>query len=110
MPQTIRLHLTSFKGRRVVTMDWGAIERESVVIVTASEYRAKGQPLFVGESDPRFVGAATVRVDNISPRWDGGVAFVVTVDWQEPIPIVVDVTVLDAKPILVQFQNGAVKE
>jgi hypothetical protein len=115
MPQTIRVHWDSFKGRRVLNFNWGAINKESVVIVTASEYHGKGQPLFQGESDPRFVGAAAVRVDDIAPHGppsdpNEGVTFAVTVDWPDPLPIVTDITVLDNPPVEVQYAAGAITE
>ncbi len=56
----------------------------------------------------RFIGAANISVDNIAPHGppydpNHGVTFVVNVDWHSPLNIVTDITVLDAKPVEVQF-------
>ena len=115
MAQSVRVHWDSFHGRRAFNFNWPAVNSESVVVVTASEYRAKGQPLFQGESDPRFVGAATVRVDNVAPHGppgdpNNGIGFVVTVEWPSPVPIVTDITVLDSQVVEVQYAAGAVTE
>jgi hypothetical protein len=60
----------------------------------------------------RFVGAALITIHNIAPFGlaggegletgegrpvGGGVRFVVTVDWDEPLPIWVDIVLLDEK-------------
>jgi hypothetical protein len=114
MSQTVRRHLPAFRGRATFNHNWNAINAESVVVVTASEYRAKGQPLFVGESEPRFLGAAPVRVENIAPHGpptdpNQGVGFAVVVDWPSPLSIVVDITVLDTQIVDVHYDAGSVQ-
>ncbi|MFB7648345.1 hypothetical protein ACFC1G_27810, partial [Streptomyces sp. NPDC056085] len=60
---------------------------------------------------PRFIGAATVTVENISPHSppydpNHGVTFVVNVDWGSPLHIVTDITVLDGPPVDIEYQSG----
>ena len=114
MPEHIRIYWHPMRGRNTLNFNWDAIDSDSIVHVSASEYRAKGQPLFIGESEPRIVGAANVHVDNVSPHGpdegdpNHGVTFVVNVDWDDPLPIVTDITVFGEKPIEVQYGEGAV--
>jgi hypothetical protein len=114
MPQTIRMFWGPFRGRRQFNFNWDAIDSESTVIVTASEYSADFTltEAFGQKSDPRVVGAATITVDNIaphSPPFDAnpGVTFVVTVDHGTPVLVVTDITVLDERPVEVQYSADA---
>lgn len=98
MPRTIRKYWGAFRGRTPLNYNWAAIDQDSVVLITASEYNAHRV---------RFVGAASITVANICPHgppYDNnhGVTFVVNVDWGSPINIVTDITVLDQKPVEVQ--------
>jgi hypothetical protein len=98
MPKTIRKYWGAFRGRETLNFNWPAIDQDSVVLVTASEYNAERV---------RFIGAASVTVANIAPHGppfdpNHGVTFVVNVDWDSPLNIVTDITVLDSKPIEVQ--------
>jgi hypothetical protein len=98
MPTTIRKFWRPHTGRVTLNYNWPAIDQDSVVLVSVSEYDAR---------HVRFIGAASITVDNIAPHgppYDNnhGVTFVVSVDWDTPLPIVTDITVLDAKPIEVQ--------
>ena len=97
--QTMRKIWRPFRGRVTLNYNWDAIDQDSVVVVTVSECSPDGV---------RFVGAATISADNIAPHGppydpNHGVTFVVNVDWPEPLRIVTDITVLDAKPVDVQF-------
>ena len=95
MPQTVRQYWRGLQGRSRLTVDWDAISADSVVFVTASEYASHWE-----DPGPRFVGDATIVVDNISPYGGGGgVTFVVTVDWPSPLHVVTDITVLDDMPV-----------
>lgn len=100
MAKTIRHHWTGLKGRVPLNFNWDAIDHDSVVLVTASEYALnRAAP----ETSQRFVGAASIWVANITPHgppYDNnhGVTFVVHVDWGAPLNVVTDITVLDAKP------------
>lgn len=98
MPKTIRKYWGTFHGRVTLNYNWPAIDHDSVVLITASEYNAQ---------HVRFIGAASITVANISPHGppydpNHGVTFVVNVDWGWPLAIVTDITVLDATPIEVQ--------
>ena len=99
MPQTIRKYWGAFQGRVTLNYNWGAIDHDSVVIVTASEYLVSTPP----SAEHRFIGAAPITVENIAPHGppydpNHGVTFVVDVAWATPLTIVTDITVLDAKP------------
>ena len=99
MPQTIRKYLGSLHGRVTLNFNWPAIDRDSVVVITASEYN---------NQRVRFIGAASITVANIAPHGppydpNHGVTFVVNVDWASPLNIVTDITVLDNKPIETQI-------
>ncbi len=97
--QTIRKIWGPFNGRVSLNFNWDAIDQDSVVIVTVSECNPGGV---------RFIGSANISADNVAPHgppYDSnhGVTFVVNVDWPEPLHFATDITVLDAKPVDVQF-------
>jgi Papain-like cysteine protease AvrRpt2 len=98
MPQTIRKYWRAHKGTVTLNYNWPAIDQDSVVVVTASEYN---------NEHVRFIGAASITVANIAPHGppydpNHGVTFVVNVDWGSPLNIVTDITLLDDKPIETQ--------
>ena len=107
MPQTIRSFLPQpFHGRRVQNFNWGAIDSDSVVLITASEYVPQSNPPPASNLQ-RFVGDANIWVSNITPHGppfdnNHGVTFVINVDFPNPLFVVFDITVFDAKPIEVQ--------
>jgi hypothetical protein len=107
MPRTIRKFWPGpFQGRTALNFNWGAIDSDSVVLITASEYLHQNNPP-AGANLQRFVGGASIRVDNIAPHGppfdnNHGVTFVVTVEWGSPLFIVTDITVLDDKPLETQ--------
>jgi hypothetical protein len=82
-----------------MNFNWeGVIQHESVVHVTASEYKGfEGRPPFSTESAPRHLGDAVIRVANIAPHV-GGVSFMLIVDWDHWLPVVTDITVFDEMP------------
>ena len=119
-----RVYWAPMRGRATLNFNWpGVLNLSSAVVVTASEY----DPLQINISIPlpgggpppppprrdrrRFIGAANVTVSNISPHGPGGadpggVTFVVNIDWDSPIPICTDITVLDRPDELI-FAWGA---
>jgi hypothetical protein len=105
--QTCRQYWWGLQGRNELNFNWDAIDHDSVVLISASEYGPDdGDP----PHSPRFVGDATIRVRNVSPHGppfdpNHGVTFVVTVDWDEPLHVVTDISVLDDKPIDTEW-NG----
>jgi hypothetical protein len=97
MSQTIRHHWTGLKGRRALNFNWDAIDHDSVVLVTASEYALNAA---APETSQRFVGAASITVANVTPHGppydpNHGVTFVVDVAWGAPLDVVTDVVLLD---------------
>jgi hypothetical protein len=85
-----------------VNYNWPAINRDSVVMVTASECRLNEET----QSYTRFVGDARIWVSNIAPHGppetsDGGVTFNVVIEWyaQPKINVCVDITVMDDLPL-----------
>jgi hypothetical protein len=104
MPSTVRKYWGQFQGRVTLNLNWPAINHDSVVIVTASEYAVSTPP----SDEHRFIGASSITVENIAPHGppydpNHGVTFVVNVDWNTPLNIVTDITVLDNPPIEVDF-------
>jgi hypothetical protein len=111
MPQHVRKYYGPLKGRVTCNLNWGAINVNSIVHITACEYIPETDPDahggFTDGNHQRFVGAANVWVSNIAPHgspWDPnqGVTFVINVDWPDPIHIVADITVFDEGPIEIQ--------
>jgi hypothetical protein len=101
MPKTIRVYWKARRGRERITFKWPAIRGNSVVLVSACEYRpAPGPPSPDAEPD-RIVGAANVWVSNIAHHGGdaAGVTFVVNVESDHPIPIATDISVLDDLPV-----------
>jgi hypothetical protein len=94
MTTSIRVHWGRFQGRQEFNWNEGRITKESVVVITASEYGSLGHPPFQNESMRRFVGAADIEVHNISPS-DGRVTFVLEIKWEEPLYIMTDITILN---------------
>ena len=100
MPRTIRKYWGPWKGRIPFNFNWSAIDHDSTVLISASEYN---------NQKVRFLGAASITVESIvphSPPYDPngnhGVTFVLNIDLATPINVVTDITVLDAKPASVQ--------
>jgi hypothetical protein len=98
MAQLRRIFLGRRKGRLKVTFSSRAINHQSVVLVSASE----GDEGNSTASPKRFVGAANVHVENIAP-FDGGVAFIISILWNDPLPIWADIYVADG------FPNGFIR-
>jgi hypothetical protein len=105
MPHVARWFVGYYRGRLNCTFNWPVINKQSVVLVSASEGAAPESTA----APERFVGAANVTVHNIAPfgfvdpyggnpPGGGGVRFVLTVDWGEPLPIWADIVVLDEYP------------
>lgn len=98
MPRTIRKYWGPLHGRASLNYNWPAIDQDSVVVITASEYN---------NEHVRFIGAASITVANIAPHGppydpNHGVTFVVNIEWGSPLNIVTDITLLDTKPVETQ--------
>jgi len=114
MPRTIRVYWGRYQGRVALNFNWGAIGRTSAVLVTVAEWHLDARGVQAGDRDyTRFVGDATIRVANIAPHGppsdpNNGVTFVVEVDYDEPLPIVTDITVLDESPVeVIHLENAS---
>lgn len=98
MSQTIRVYYDKthgLHGRSRMNFNWPPITQKSVVLLSAAEATDMTPGLFGPELAWSFsLGAADVSISNISPH-EGGVEFILHVDWNEPLNIVVDITVLD---------------
>ena len=113
MPQTVRVYWGRIRGRKALNFNWSAIDRNSTVIITASQWRADPPGRQADDGDQqRFVGAATIRVSNVAPQGPPsdphhGVTFVVEVESVEALPVVTDITVLDGPPGEIVFTGKA---
>jgi hypothetical protein len=104
MSQSIRKFWGPLQGRATLNYNWAAINQDSVVIVTASEFSIQNPPT----DEYRFLGDASITVENIVPHGppydpNHGVSFVVNVNWGSPLNIVTDITVLNNPPVEVDF-------
>ncbi len=85
MSKSIRVFWQPTNGTRPFNFNWPAINADSVVLVTASEYDPSARPDADG-SARRLLGAANIRVNNIAPHGppsdpNHGVTFELEVDW-----------------------------
>jgi hypothetical protein len=113
MSNTIRILYPGIHSRSgdyltptLLTLTWPPIHRDSIVLISASEYRTNGIEAGVPVID-RYIGDAEIRIGGIAPE-EGVVHFVVTVDWKSPLDIAVDFVVLDPPPLMVDAGSGAV--
>ena len=104
MPKTIRKFWGPLQGRARLNYNWPIINQDSVVIITAAEYTKQNPP----SDDYRFIGDANITVSNIAPHGppydpNHGVTFIVNIEWNGPVNVVTDITVLDNPPVEVDF-------
>lgn len=98
MAQSIRVLYRGQKGTIRKNINWPPIKLDSAVLVTAAEFTFQeglmGGPKTLGRP---HLGAANVYVTNIGPHnpegGSGGVEFLLHVDWDSPLDVVVTVTV-----------------
>ena len=102
MAQSIRVLYREQKGTIRKNFNWPPIKADSAVIVTAAEFN----PVFGGLAGfgPKTLGrpnlgAANVYVTNIGPHGPepdvGGVEFLLHVDWESPLNVIVTISVLE---------------
>jgi hypothetical protein len=101
MAQSIRVLYRGQKGTIRKNFNWPAIKLDSAVIITAAEFTpAFGGPMGGPKTLGRpHLGAANVYVTNVGPHGEGteagGVEFLLHVDWNSPLDVVVTITALD---------------
>ncbi|HTF95088.1 MAG TPA: hypothetical protein VL995_03065 [Cellvibrio sp.] len=100
-PRTIRVFLNGAQTGWF-NFNWdGVITPNSVVHISASESTFPERNLFGAEGISRHRGAAPIWVKNVRPHGPnpgdiitGGVEFYLQIDWNSPLNIAVDITVL----------------
>ncbi|MBK3635562.1 hypothetical protein JHN52_22070 [Streptomyces sp. MBT97] len=97
MARSIRILYRDVKGRSRQNFNWGPINKDSAVIIQAAEWGFSGGVF--GAAGRPVLGEANVYVTNVGPHdpegGDGGVEFHLHVDWDAPLDVMVDITVLD---------------
>ncbi|MER6305065.1 hypothetical protein [Streptomyces sp. NPDC001657] len=102
MSRSISALLGKHKGTSRINFNFDAIDRDTAVVVTAAEFQPQsgGPPFgdnFLTPGRPHL-GAAPVYVTNIGPHGDtgepGGVEFLLHVDSDDPVDVVVTITAL----------------
>jgi len=105
MAQTIRKYWGPLQsGRTNLNYNWPAINQDSVVLVSVSEFEIQTPP----NDEFRKGGDATITVENIIPHGppydpNHGVGFVVNVNYGSPINVVTDIILLNNPPVEVDF-------
>jgi hypothetical protein len=97
MPQTIRVYYSKTKGlhgRCRMNFNWSPITAQSVVLISAAEATDLIPTIAPPPNFSFNLGDADVSVSNISPH-SGGVEFILNVNWNSALNVVVDITVLD---------------
>jgi hypothetical protein len=89
-----------------LTLTWSPIHRDSMVLISASEYRQIGMQSGTPIID-RFLGDAPISISNIAPE-EGMVSFYITIDWKNPIDVAVDFVIVDPPGLMVDANSGAV--
>jgi hypothetical protein len=102
MARSIRILYRGQHGTIRKNFNWDPINLDSTVIITAAEFTPAfgglgGGPKTLGRPN---LGLANVYVTNVGPHGRagveaGGVEFLLHVDWNSPLDIVVTITVLD---------------
>jgi hypothetical protein len=113
MSNTIRILYPGIHSRsgdyltpNLLTLTWPPIHSDSIVLISASEYRTLGVQNGVPVID-RFIGDAEIQLSNIAPE-EGIVSFIVTIDFKSPINVAVDFLILDPPNLMVDAGSGAV--
>lgn len=98
MARSIRVFYSNQKGVSRHNFNWDPINQKSAVLITAAEFFWPGG-LGGLESIRPHLGAASIWVSNIGVHGPeggpGGVEFLLHVDWNTPLNVMVTITVLD---------------
>ena len=102
MARSIRVLYQGQQGLLRKNFNWPPINLDSAVLVTAAEFSPAfggfgGGPKTLGRPN---LGAANVYVTNVGPHGvegveAGGVEFLLHVDWDSPLDVIVTITVLE---------------
>jgi hypothetical protein len=102
MAQSRRFLYRGVQGRVRRNVNWGAINLDSTVIITAAEFTPQfGGPFGGPKTKGRpHLGEASVYVTNVGPHGQagveaGGVEFHLHQDFPQPLDVVVTITVLE---------------
>lgn len=101
MAQSIRVLYQGQKGTSRKNFNWNPIKLDSAVIITAAEVVLRDEVRFGGPKTigRPHLGAANVYVTNVGPHGPepevGGVEFLLHVDWETPLDVIVTITVLE---------------
>src|SRR5258707_15569741 len=98
MMKTIGLFYRGQQGRLRKNFNWGItppITKKSVILMSAAEATVDTNSIFGLENAVSFLlGDADVDVTNVAPH-DGGVGFILHVNFDSPLDVLVTLTVLD---------------
>ncbi len=106
MATPMRFHYGRIRGRSVQHVRFHGVHPWSAVYVNASETTGFGSADFHpgywnSQRYHLFIGAADVFVTNVAP-YEGGVAFMLHVDYWAPLSVAVTIQLLDENPIQVR--------
>ena len=99
MAQSLRVYYGKqfgLRGRCRMNFNWSVISADSIVLISAGEAGnvIPGVGFTLLPTFNFVLGDADVFVTNVSPH-AGGVEFILHVNWNAPLNIAVDITVLD---------------
>ncbi len=82
------------RGRCRMNFNWPPIKKNSVVLISAAEATVDTGSLFgIENAVSPNLGDADVYVTNVGAH-EGGVEFILHVNWNDPLPILVDILVV----------------
>jgi hypothetical protein len=102
----IHSRVGDYIGATKLTLTWLPIHRDSIVLISASEYRQIGVQGDTPVID-RFLGDAPISINNVAPE-EGVVNFYITIDYKTPIDVAVDFVIIDPPANMVDASSGAV--
>jgi hypothetical protein len=99
MARSIRIVYRGVQGRVRKNWNWGPINKNSAIVITAAEWSPGAGPLGPASAGRPNLGGANVYVTNHGPHdpegGSGGVEFHLHVDWGSPLDVIVTITVLE---------------
>ncbi|MFI9323971.1 hypothetical protein ACIGXI_29910 [Kitasatospora aureofaciens] len=90
---TYRMYVPQRQGKTELHYNDPEIHENTPVHIAVTESTEPVESMWPPSFHP-WIGGATFTVNNVCPR-EGGVDFVVTVDWPSPLNISADITILD---------------